>query len=77
MVATSLKCGLSITASILALILGGCATADKTQTMERFWPEPPLTPRIKFVGVFTGQEDFPSAQARLFLDALFGQRASQ
>jgi DNA-binding beta-propeller fold protein YncE len=40
-----------------ALLIAGCASAPKDKFIELMWPEPPLTPRIKFVRNFATEKD--------------------
>lgn len=62
-----------VTAGLLAL-LAGCATVDKGQFREILWPEPPLTPRIKFVRVIRSTDDLGKSAGEVFLDALLGKK---
>ena len=39
------------------LAMAGCATVEKPKLIELMWPEPPLTPRIKFVRTLASEED--------------------
>lgn len=41
----------------LAGLLAGCATAGPKKVTEILWPEPPLKPRIKFVGLLRNEDD--------------------
>lgn len=38
-------------------LLSGCTGAQRLEIVDRVWPEPPLTPRVKFVGALTGGDD--------------------
>ncbi len=59
------------------LALAGCATVETTpKVAELLWPPPPLTPRIKFVGLLSSQEDLGRDARELFLEALVGKRAT-
>lgn len=60
-------------AGLLVASLSGCA-ARKSEVTELLWPAPPLTPRIKFVGVLRNQEDLGKSTSELFADALLGKR---
>ena len=60
---------------VILLLLAGCATVtEKPQVRELLWPESPLTPRIKFVGLLRSQEDLGRNSAELFLEALLGPK---
>lgn len=58
------------------LTLTGCTVAARQPVTERFWPEPPLAPRIKFVGLLSSQRDLASAPLGWFTDALAGSEGS-
>ncbi len=58
----------------LLAALTGCATVEKPQFKELLWPEPPLTPRIKFVGLLRNQEDLGRSAGELFVEALLGPK---
>ncbi len=58
----------------LLVVMGGCATIEKPQFRELVWPEPPLTPRIKFVGILQGQDDLGKSAGELFAEALLGAK---
>ncbi len=57
--------------------LAGCAAMQKQQFTELLWPAPPLTPRIKFVGLLRNQDDLGRNAAELFADALVGKKVSE
>lgn len=57
-----------------ALALAGCATVEKQEFTELLWPAPPLTPRIKFVGLLRNQEDLGRNASELFIEALLGPK---
>ncbi|MEE8449667.1 MAG: hypothetical protein V3S39_08545 [Thermodesulfobacteriota bacterium] len=61
----------------LALLVAGCATAPtkKEKLIELMWPEPPLTPRIKFVRNFSTERDLErkSTFGESFLKFLTGK----
>ena len=59
------------------LTMAGCATvADKSKLIELMWPEPPLTPRIKFVRTLASERDLGRQQTftELLLDAVAGKK---
>src|SRR5574341_1393158 len=58
----------------LLVALAGCAAIEKPQFKELLWPEPPLTPRIKFVGLLRNQGDLGKSAGELFVEALLGQK---
>lgn len=59
-----------------SLALAGCAAAEHQRFIERLWPEPPLTPRIKFIGLLRGQRDLSSSGVEWFTGSLFGRDES-
>ncbi len=58
----------------LIVAVSGCATVEKPQIKELLWPEPPLTSRIKFVGVLRNQDDLGKSSGELFAEALIGKK---
>ncbi|MFQ5914323.1 MAG: SMP-30/gluconolactonase/LRE family protein [Nitrospinota bacterium] len=58
-------------ATALVLLVGGCAT-ERPQFTELLWPPPPLTSRIKFVGILQSQDDLGRSSGELFVEALVG-----
>jgi DNA-binding beta-propeller fold protein YncE len=61
-------------AAFVLIFFYGCAAVDKAQFTELFWPEPPLTPRIKFVGLLRSQADLGRGSGELFMEALLGPK---
>ena len=60
----------------LALLVAGCASAPKQgKLIELMWPEPPLTPRIKYVRAFGTERDLErkSSFSESFLKFLTGK----
>ncbi len=55
------------------LLFTGCATVKPAIT-EMQWPEPPLTPRIKFVGLLRNQDDLGKTAGELFVEGLLGPK---
>jgi DNA-binding beta-propeller fold protein YncE len=64
----------SIVIGGLLLSLAGCAAVEKPQFTELLWPEPPLTSRIKFVGLLRDQNDLARSSGELFVEALLGPK---
>ncbi len=58
----------------LLAALTGCASTEKPQFKELLWPEPPLTPRIKFVGLLRNQQDLGRSAGEMFVEALLGPK---
>jgi DNA-binding beta-propeller fold protein YncE len=61
----------------LLAVLAGCATvADKPKLIELMWPEPPLTPRIKFVQTLASERDLGRTPtfSELFLEVVTGKK---
>lgn len=59
-----------IAAGVLLLALSGCATAPpRPPLVEMTWPEPPLTPRIKFVRTIASDRDL-GQQTETFTERL-------
>jgi DNA-binding beta-propeller fold protein YncE len=72
------RCGqLKIALLVGVLAAAGCATApEKPKLIELMWPEPPLTPRIKFVRTLASESDLerkPSLN-ELILEAVVGKK---
>ena len=65
----------STVAAALVIGLGGCAF--KKPFTEMLWPAPPLTPRIKFVGVLRNRDDLGRSTAELFAEALVGKKTPE
>ena len=63
-------------AAALVSGLSGCAFRNK-QFTELLWPAPPLTPRIKFVGILRNQDDLGKGAAELFAEALVGKKTPE
>lgn len=42
---------------LLFLLAAGCATVEKPKLIDMMWPEPPLTPRVKFVRHLADERD--------------------
>lgn len=59
------------------LVFSACATVQRPQFAELLWPEPPLTPRIKFVGLLRSGDDLEKSAGVLFAEALLGKRATE
>ena len=69
------RLGLQTSILVAFFLAGGCATVEKPQVAELLWPAPPLTPRIKFVGVLRNQDDLGGKGAgELFAEALLGPK---
>jgi DNA-binding beta-propeller fold protein YncE len=60
--------------ALLAVLAAGCATSRTPTITELTWPEPPLTPRIKFVGLLRNQRDLGQTTGQLFAEALLGPK---
>ncbi len=63
--------------AIIVLLLTGCATVtDGPKLTELMWPEPPLTPRIKFVRMLASELDLGRSPTftELLLEAVAGRR---
>lgn len=58
----------------LLTVLAGCAMLEKPQFKELLWPPPPLTSRVKFVGLLFNEEDLGKTGGELFVDALIGRK---
>lgn len=56
------------------LSVAGCATMEQPKFTEILWPEPPQTPRIKFVGLLRNQDDLGRGGGEIFLDTLVGRK---
>lgn len=63
-----------VAASVLLLLLAGCASTGKPEFTELLWPEPPETSRIKFVGILRNQDDLGISAGELFVEALIGRK---
>jgi DNA-binding beta-propeller fold protein YncE len=59
---------------LAVLLLAGCATVKKPEYTELLWPSPPLTSRIKFVGLLHNQEDLGRSAGNPFVDTLLGSK---
>ncbi len=59
------------------LVLAACATVQRPTFTELLWPEPPLTPRIKFVGLLRNQDDLGKSGGELFAEALLGKKVTE
>lgn len=55
-------------------LLAGCAMVEKPEVTELLWPAPPLTSRIKFVGVLRERGDLGKTSGELVADALLGPK---
>ncbi|MFQ5666209.1 MAG: SBBP repeat-containing protein [Candidatus Binatia bacterium] len=66
--------GTARSAALVGLVTGmaACAAVKRPQFTELLWPEPPLTPRIKFVGLLRSRNDLGRNVAELVADALVG-----
>ena len=59
------------------LVFSACATVQRPRFTELLWPEPPLTPRIKFVGLLRSGDDLEKSAGVLFAEALLGKKATE
>lgn len=62
---------------LVGLILAGCTTVKKTELTELLWPPPPLTSRIKFVGLLHNEDDLGKSGSELFIEALIGRKTDR
>jgi DNA-binding beta-propeller fold protein YncE len=67
------KVGMIVSLGLL-VVMAGCAMIEKPRFRELVWPEPPLSPRIKFVGVLQSQDDLGKSAGQLFTEALLGAK---
>jgi len=68
------RAALKVAGLMGALALAGCAAVETPKFTEMLWPEPPLTPRIKFVGLLRNQDDLGRDASELFVEALLGPK---
>lgn len=56
---------------------GGCATAPEVVVVKKrvFYPYPPETPRVEFLGAYQNQHNFPKTAAQIRKEKIFGKDA--
>ena len=59
------------------LVFSACATLQRPNFTELLWPEPPQTPRIKFVGLLRNEDDLGKSTGQLFVEALLGKNVAE
>lgn len=74
MIIANRRCFQAGATTVLLLLLAGCATVEPPGAKVLLWPEPPLTPRVKFVGLLRSQDDLGRSAGELFTEALLGRK---
>jgi DNA-binding beta-propeller fold protein YncE len=68
--------GLLLTLFLTLVLVAGCAKTPQVLKYEvtpetaRIWPQPPETPRYRYVGMLTGETNFEKIQKRTFSEAM-------
>lgn len=58
------------------LLLGGCATADKSKTRV-LWPAPPNQPRLEWVGTYWSLDQMPKTKTEKMTKSILGGQPQQ
>jgi DNA-binding beta-propeller fold protein YncE len=67
------------TCAVLAMLLADLSACGfgKQPFTEMLWPAPPLTPRIKFVGILRNRDDLGRSATELFAEAVLGKKTPE